>query len=146
MRTSMHLFSLFCLLKDFPPWVKALRFVSCNAHMHIYTESILSLAGVYTQEFNFCERVKEKLHPETYQEFLKCLHIYSKEIITRTELKNLVKFWSLNFHRNSGFFFRLLINYLDFSMLVFLHHLQPTFYVLITCTFYFLLFEVLIVF
>ncbi|XP_010936783.1 paired amphipathic helix protein Sin3-like 4 [Elaeis guineensis] len=49
-----------------------------------------ALKSVYTQEFNFCERVKEKLHPETYQEFLKCLHIYSKEIITRTELKNLV--------------------------------------------------------
>ncbi|XP_008787938.2 paired amphipathic helix protein Sin3-like 4 isoform X1 [Phoenix dactylifera] len=49
-----------------------------------------ALKSMYTQEFNFCERVKEKLHPETYQEFLKCLHIYSKEIITRTELKNLV--------------------------------------------------------
>ncbi|PKA63860.1 Paired amphipathic helix protein Sin3-like 4 [Apostasia shenzhenica] len=49
-----------------------------------------ALKSVYTHEFNFCEKVKEKLHPDTYQEFLKCLHIYSKEIITRTELKNLV--------------------------------------------------------
>ncbi|WOL03842.1 paired amphipathic helix protein Sin3-like 4 isoform X2 [Canna indica] len=49
-----------------------------------------ALKSVYTREFNFCEKVKEKLHPETYQEFLKCLHIYSKEIINRTELKNLV--------------------------------------------------------
>ncbi|XP_072965914.1 paired amphipathic helix protein Sin3-like 4 [Typha angustifolia] len=49
-----------------------------------------ALKSVYTQEFNFCEKVKEKLHPDTYQEFLKCLHIYSQEIITRTELKNLV--------------------------------------------------------
>ncbi|KAG6467347.1 hypothetical protein ZIOFF_074820 [Zingiber officinale] len=48
------------------------------------------IAGVYNQEFNFCEKVKEKLHPDTYQEFLKCLHIYSQEIVTRTELKNLV--------------------------------------------------------
>ncbi|KAK8913605.1 Paired amphipathic helix protein Sin3-like 4 [Platanthera zijinensis] len=50
----------------------------------------IALKSVYTQEFNFCEKVKEKLQPDTYQEFLKCLHIYSKEIITRTELKNLV--------------------------------------------------------
>ncbi|KQK08163.1 hypothetical protein BRADI_2g40052v3 [Brachypodium distachyon] len=46
--------------------------------------------GVYPQEFHFCEKVKEKLEPEAYQEFLKCLHIYSQEIITRSELKNLV--------------------------------------------------------
>nr|CAD1838271.1 unnamed protein product [Ananas comosus var. bracteatus] len=49
-----------------------------------------ALKSVYTQEFNFCEKVKEKLHPDSYQEFLKCLHIYSQEIITRNELKNLV--------------------------------------------------------
>ncbi|XP_042451833.1 paired amphipathic helix protein Sin3-like 3 isoform X1 [Zingiber officinale] len=49
-----------------------------------------ALKSVYNQEFNFCEKVKEKLHPDTYQEFLKCLHIYSQEIVTRTELKNLV--------------------------------------------------------
>ncbi|KAG6486831.1 hypothetical protein ZIOFF_055411 [Zingiber officinale] len=49
-----------------------------------------AIKSVYTREFNFCEKVKEKLHPDTYQEFLKCLHIYSKEIINRTELKNLV--------------------------------------------------------
>ncbi|KAL6848318.1 hypothetical protein ACP4OV_022446 [Aristida adscensionis] len=44
----------------------------------------------YTHEFLFCEKVKEKLEHEAYQEFLKCLHIYSQEIITRSELKNLV--------------------------------------------------------
>ncbi|KAK8964060.1 Paired amphipathic helix protein Sin3-like 4 [Platanthera guangdongensis] len=49
-----------------------------------------ALKRVYTQEFTFCEKVKGKLHPDAYQEFLKCLHIYSKEIITRAELKNLV--------------------------------------------------------
>ncbi|XP_062191512.1 paired amphipathic helix protein Sin3-like 3 [Phragmites australis] len=49
-----------------------------------------ALKSVYTQEFNFCEKVKEKLEHEAYQEFLKCLHIYSQEIITRSELKNLV--------------------------------------------------------
>ncbi|KAK1606413.1 hypothetical protein QYE76_030086 [Lolium multiflorum] len=46
--------------------------------------------GLYTQEFHFCEKVKEKLQPEAYQEFLKCLHIYSQDIITRSELKILV--------------------------------------------------------
>lgn len=51
----------------------------------------MSFSGVYTQEFNFCEKVKDKLHAETYQEFLKCLNIYSNEIISRTELKNLVR-------------------------------------------------------
>ncbi|XP_009383768.2 paired amphipathic helix protein Sin3-like 4 isoform X1 [Musa acuminata AAA Group] len=62
----------------------------------IYSFSVSSfddknaLKSVYTREFNFCEKVKEKLSPDTYQEFLKCLHIYSKEIINRTELKNLV--------------------------------------------------------
>ncbi|XP_062206253.1 paired amphipathic helix protein Sin3-like 4 [Phragmites australis] len=49
-----------------------------------------ALKSVYTQEFHFCEKVKEKLEHEAYQEFLKCLHIYSQEIITRSELKNLV--------------------------------------------------------
>uniref|UniRef100_A0A452XHU3 Histone deacetylase interacting domain-containing protein n=1 Tax=Aegilops tauschii subsp. strangulata TaxID=200361 RepID=A0A452XHU3_AEGTS len=51
---------------------------------------IVDLQCAYTQEFLFCEKVKEKLEPEAYQEFLKCLHIYSQEIITRSELKNLV--------------------------------------------------------
>ncbi|AQK89858.1 Paired amphipathic helix protein Sin3-like 3 [Zea mays] len=50
----------------------------------------LAILGVYTHEFHFCEKVKEKLEHEAYQEFLKCLHIYSQEIITRSELKNLV--------------------------------------------------------
>ncbi|KAJ3692453.1 hypothetical protein LUZ60_012803 [Juncus effusus] len=49
-----------------------------------------ALKNQYPQEFSFCEKVKEKLHPGTYQEFLKCLHIYSQEIINRTELENLV--------------------------------------------------------
>ncbi|XP_052725221.1 paired amphipathic helix protein Sin3-like 4 isoform X2 [Vigna angularis] len=47
--------------------------------------------GMYSQEFAFCEKVKEKLrNPDDYQEFLKCLHIYSREIITRQELQSLV--------------------------------------------------------
>lgn len=50
-----------------------------------------ALKSMYNQEFVFCEKVKEKLRqPDSYQEFLKCLHIYSKEIITRTELQSLV--------------------------------------------------------
>ncbi|XP_009415815.2 paired amphipathic helix protein Sin3-like 4 isoform X1 [Musa acuminata AAA Group] len=68
----------------------------CTENIGTYSISVSSsddknaLKSVYTREFNFCEKVKEKLHPDTYQEFLKCLHIYSKEIINRTELKNLV--------------------------------------------------------
>ncbi|XP_068642202.1 paired amphipathic helix protein Sin3-like 4 isoform X2 [Aristolochia californica] len=50
-----------------------------------------ALKSVYPQEFHFCEKVKEKLrNPDTYQEFLKCLHIYSTEIISRSELQTLI--------------------------------------------------------
>jgi paired amphipathic helix protein Sin3a len=47
-------------------------------------------SGSSTQGSQFCEKVKVKLEPEAYREFLNCLHIYSQEIITRTELKRLV--------------------------------------------------------
>lgn len=50
------------------------------------------MAGVYPQEVNYFDKVKEKLHPDGYQEFLKCIDIYSKEIISKSELKNLVRF------------------------------------------------------
>lgn len=54
------------------------------------------MPGMYSQEFAFCEKVKEKLrNPDVYQEFLKCLHIYSREIITRQELESLV--WFIHF-------------------------------------------------
>ncbi|XP_075105743.1 paired amphipathic helix protein Sin3-like 2 isoform X3 [Nicotiana tabacum] len=47
--------------------------------------------NMYSQEFTFCERVKERLRsPTDYQAFLKCLHIYSTEIISRKELQSLV--------------------------------------------------------
>ncbi|XP_016559073.1 paired amphipathic helix protein Sin3-like 2 isoform X2 [Capsicum annuum] len=47
--------------------------------------------SMYSQEFTFCERVKERLQsPSDYQAFLKCLHIFSTEIITRKELQSLV--------------------------------------------------------
>ncbi|XP_027075364.2 paired amphipathic helix protein Sin3-like 2 isoform X2 [Coffea arabica] len=50
-----------------------------------------SLKTMYSQEFSFCEKVKERLrNPDDYQAFLKCLHIYSTEIITRKELQSLV--------------------------------------------------------
>ncbi|XVE84974.1 hypothetical protein DITRI_Ditri17bG0054700 [Diplodiscus trichospermus] len=48
-------------------------------------------AGVCNQEFAFCDKVKEKLrNPDHYQEFLRCLHLYSNEVISRTELQSLV--------------------------------------------------------
>lgn len=50
-----------------------------------------ALKGMFHQEFTFCERVKEKLcSADDYQAFLKCLHIYSREIINRSELQGLV--------------------------------------------------------
>ncbi|KAJ4960471.1 hypothetical protein NE237_020381 [Protea cynaroides] len=50
-----------------------------------------ALKSVYSQEMLFCEKVKEKLrNADDYQEFLKCLHIYSTEIITRSELQSLM--------------------------------------------------------
>ncbi|XP_071731094.1 paired amphipathic helix protein Sin3-like 2 isoform X2 [Rutidosis leptorrhynchoides] len=50
-----------------------------------------SLKSMYSQEFTFCEKVKDRLrNQEDYQAFLKCLHIYSTEIITRKELRSLV--------------------------------------------------------
>ncbi|CAL4902486.1 unnamed protein product [Urochloa decumbens] len=49
------------------------------------------LTSPNTQQVHFCEKVKVKLDPEGYLKFLKCLHIYSQEIITRNELKRLVK-------------------------------------------------------
>ncbi|GJS76879.1 paired amphipathic helix protein Sin3-like protein 2 isoform X1 [Tanacetum coccineum] len=46
---------------------------------------------MYIQEFTFCENVKNRLrNADDYQAFLKCLHIYSTEIITRKELQSLV--------------------------------------------------------
>ncbi|XP_071735041.1 paired amphipathic helix protein Sin3-like 2 isoform X1 [Rutidosis leptorrhynchoides] len=50
-----------------------------------------ALKSMYSQEFTFCENVKNRLRsPDDYQAFLKCLHIYSTEIITRKELQSLV--------------------------------------------------------
>ncbi|KAK6153046.1 hypothetical protein DH2020_012685 [Rehmannia glutinosa] len=47
--------------------------------------------STYSHEFIFCEKVKERLcSADDYQAFLKCLHIYSTEIITRKELQSLV--------------------------------------------------------
>jgi histone deacetylase complex regulatory component SIN3 len=71
----------------------------------------LATSGVYTQEFHFCEKVKEKLEHDAYQEFLKCLHIYSQEIITRSELKNLVGF--LYIHAILKFLNDLCLSYLS---------------------------------
>ncbi|CAN6477714.1 unnamed protein product [Victoria cruziana] len=53
-------------------------------------EEKLALKNTYAQEFIFCDKVKETLEPRQYQEFLKCLDIYSKEIISRNDLQNLV--------------------------------------------------------
>ncbi|CAN1816987.1 Paired amphipathic helix protein Sin3-like 4 [Linum perenne] len=50
-----------------------------------------AVKSALSQELAFCEKVKEKLEkPEDYQEFLRCLHLYTQEIITRPELQSLV--------------------------------------------------------
>ncbi|KNA15721.1 hypothetical protein SOVF_095600 isoform A [Spinacia oleracea] len=50
------------------------------------------LKSMYSQELAFCEKVKEGLdNLDDYQEFLKCIHIYCREIITRQELQALVR-------------------------------------------------------
>ncbi|KAI3670027.1 hypothetical protein L6452_41604 [Arctium lappa] len=50
-----------------------------------------ALKSMYSQEFTFCEKVKDRLrNHDDYQAFLKCLHIYSTAIITRKELQSLV--------------------------------------------------------
>ncbi|KAF7829409.1 paired amphipathic helix protein Sin3-like 3 [Senna tora] len=60
-------------------------------HMSSPCDDKSSVKSMYSQEFAFCDKVKEKLrNPDDYQEFLKCLHIYSREIITRQELQSLV--------------------------------------------------------
>ncbi|XP_076908642.1 paired amphipathic helix protein Sin3-like 2 [Bidens hawaiensis] len=50
-----------------------------------------AIKSLHSHEFTFCENVKSRLSSsEDYQAFLKCLHIYSTEIITRKELQSLV--------------------------------------------------------
>ncbi|KAI3501325.1 hypothetical protein L1887_29191 [Cichorium endivia] len=51
-----------------------------------------AVKSLYSQEFTFCEKVKDRLRnsDDDYQALLKCLHIYSTEIITRKELQSLV--------------------------------------------------------
>ncbi|WVZ22204.1 hypothetical protein V8G54_000748 [Vigna mungo] len=50
-----------------------------------------SLKSMYSPVIGYLDKVREKLQsPEDYQEFLKCLNIYCKEIIARHELQSLV--------------------------------------------------------
>ncbi|XP_010477744.1 PREDICTED: paired amphipathic helix protein Sin3-like 3 [Camelina sativa] len=44
----------------------------------------------YGQDIAIVDRVKEKLNASEYQEFLRCLNLFSKEIISRPELQSLV--------------------------------------------------------
>ncbi|XP_061973574.1 paired amphipathic helix protein Sin3-like 4 [Populus nigra] len=50
-----------------------------------------TVKSALSQELAFCDKVKETLlDPDNYQEFLRCLHLYTREIITRSELQSLV--------------------------------------------------------
>jgi len=56
-----------------------------------FVDLICVLPGALSQELAFCDKVKETLlDPDNYQEFLRCLHLYTREIITRSELQSLV--------------------------------------------------------
>ena len=44
----------------------------------------------HVQELAFVDRVKAKLSSSEYQEFLRCLNLFSKEIISQPELQSLV--------------------------------------------------------
>ncbi|PHU12193.1 hypothetical protein BC332_19123 [Capsicum chinense] len=49
------------------------------------------LVDTYSKGFDFCEEVKGRLQsPADYQTFVKYLHIYSREVITREQLQSLV--------------------------------------------------------
>ncbi|CAN0924109.1 Paired amphipathic helix protein Sin3-like 4 [Linum grandiflorum] len=64
-----------------------------NYGMHPVSSSYDDKSAVksaLSQELAFCEKVKEKLEPDDYQQFLRCLHIYTQEITTRPEMQSLV--------------------------------------------------------
>jgi len=51
----------------------------------------LIITGMFSDVFGYLEEAKERLrNPDYFQEFLKYLRIYSKELITQEELKLLV--------------------------------------------------------
>lgn len=72
--------------------------LACSRRLHVLliwwkiTYSICFVVSVmFREEHAFLEKIKEKFsNPEIYQDFLKCLHIYAREIITRGELQLLV--------------------------------------------------------
>uniref|UniRef100_A0A7N0V4M3 Histone deacetylase interacting domain-containing protein n=1 Tax=Kalanchoe fedtschenkoi TaxID=63787 RepID=A0A7N0V4M3_KALFE len=50
-----------------------------------------AMRSLYNREFDFCEKVKQRVtDPDEYQNFLKCLNIYSTEILSRNELQNMM--------------------------------------------------------
>nr|XP_025883828.1 paired amphipathic helix protein Sin3-like 4 [Solanum lycopersicum] len=63
-----------------------------RTHIEDYEEQVEdALKHTHVKEFTFCEKVKERVRSRAdYQAFLKCLYIYSKEIITREQLQRLV--------------------------------------------------------
>ncbi|GER29438.1 ABC transporter B family member [Striga asiatica] len=61
----------------------------CGVHVNSFDDKD-ALKSTYNYEFSFCQKVKERLQSaDDYQAFLKCLHIYCTEIITRKELQSL---------------------------------------------------------
>ena len=74
-----------------------LQFLSHFLQTHTSSGRVANInfyADVYQQELHFCDKVKAKLrNHDTYQEFLKCLHIYSTEIINCAQLQSLVGYF-----------------------------------------------------
>ncbi|KAE9466512.1 hypothetical protein C3L33_01562, partial [Rhododendron williamsianum] len=92
-KLSASLFPLLCalLLNSMLPLFDF--FAGCRSrfvYLSKFWVCIISPA-MYEREFIFCEKVKERLHSsEDYQTFLKCLHIYSTDIISKKDLQGLV--------------------------------------------------------
>lgn len=58
---------------------------------HHFCDTNFAEAGTHGLELAFYEKVKERLpNYDDYQEFLRCLHIYNKDIITRSQFQTLV--------------------------------------------------------
>ena len=57
-----------------------------------YTYDRLFVMTGHVQELAFVDRVKAKLKTSEYQEFLRCLNLFSNEIISQPELQSLVCF------------------------------------------------------
>ncbi|EFH69525.1 predicted protein [Arabidopsis lyrata subsp. lyrata] len=93
--------------RDFEPHSKKEQFLNNKQKLHIRGDDSAEISNQnkfsgavpssstydekgYSQDLAIVDRVKEKLNASEYQEFLRCLNLFSKEIISRPELQSLV--------------------------------------------------------